>query len=77
MWAVPSRRVSTILSGAFAAVQTGLQRLAFQNVGCSIKACQAVAELVQHSQDLRCLHLFNNMSGDEGAAAIAEASQPL
>ncbi len=53
-------------------MQTGLQRLAFQNVGCSVHACRAVAELVEHSQDLRRLHLFNNMSGDEGAAAIAE-----
>ncbi|EIE18561.1 RNI-like protein [Coccomyxa subellipsoidea C-169] len=50
----------------------GLQRLAFQNVGCSIHACQAVAELVQHSGDLRALHLYNNMSDDEGAIAIAQ-----
>ncbi|KAK9827462.1 hypothetical protein WJX74_003728 [Apatococcus lobatus] len=61
------RACAAALSG-----QTGLQRLAFQNVGCSIRACQAVAELVQHSQELRRLHLFNNMSGDEGAVAIAQ-----
>lgn len=53
-------------------LQAGLQRLAFQNVGCSIHACQAVAELVQHSGDLRALHLYNNMSDDEGAIAIAQ-----
>ena len=53
-------------------LQTGLQELAFQNVGCSIRACQAVQELVKHPQELRRLHLHNNMSDDAGAAAIAE-----
>ena len=43
-------------------------------MGCSIRACQAVAELVKHPQELRRLHLYNNMSDDEGAAAIAQAS---
>mmetsp|Transcript_20566 Transcript_20566/g.61901 ORF Transcript_20566/g.61901 Transcript_20566/m.61901 type:complete len:518 (+) Transcript_20566:140-1693(+) len=55
--------------------QAALQRLAFQNVGASIRACQAIAELVSHSQELRQLHLANNMSDDEGAAAIAELLQ--
>ena len=54
-------------------LQTGLQELAFQNVGCSIRACQAVGELVRHPQQLRRLHLYNNMSDDAGAAAIAQA----
>jgi hypothetical protein len=53
-------------------VQTGLHSLAFQNVGCSIRACQAVQELVQHSQELRALHLYNNMSDNEGAVAIGQ-----
>ena len=54
-------------------MQTALQELAFQNVGCSIRACQAVGELVRHPQELRRLHLYNNMSDDAGAAAIAQA----
>ena len=49
-------------------LQAALQRLAFQNVGASIKACQAIAELLVHSQDLRQLHLANNMSDDEVGA---------
>lgn len=51
--------------------QTALESLSFQNVGCSIAACNALDELVTHTQSLQQLHLFNNMSGDEGAAAIA------
>lgn len=46
-------------------------------MGCSIHACQAVAELVQHSGELRSLHLYNNMSGDEGAAAIAQVTDVI
>ncbi len=57
---------------SFVSEQVGLQRLAFQNVGCSIRACQAVAELVQNSGELRALHLYNNMSDSEGAIAIAQ-----
>lgn len=49
-------------------MQAALQRLAFQNVGASIRACQAIAELVSHSQELRQLHLANNMSDDEVCA---------
>jgi len=56
-----------------ALLQASLRELAFQNVGCSIRACQAVAELVKHPQELRRLHLYNNMSDDAGAAAIAQA----
>ena len=54
-------------------LQAGLQELAFQNVGCSIRACEAVAELVTRPQELRRLHLHNNMSDDAGAVAIAQA----
>ena len=36
-------------------LQAGLQELAFQNVGCSIRACEAVAELVARPQELRRL----------------------
>lgn len=52
--------------------QTGLERLAFQNVGCSIKACQAVSRLTKHLTSLRSMRLHNNMSDDEGAVAIAQ-----
>ena len=51
--------------------QAGLERLAFQNVGCSIAACRAIGELLTHAGALATLHLHNNMSDDEGAAAIA------
>lgn len=61
---------------SFVVEQVGLQRLAFQNVGCSIRACQAVAELVQNSGELRALHLYNNMSDNEGAIAIAQVCTP-
>ncbi len=49
-----------------------LEKLAFQNVGCSIHACLAVEELMQNTGELRVFHFHNNMSGDEGAAAIAQ-----
>ena len=58
-----------------ACLQKGLEQLAFQNVGCSIKACQAVARLTQHLSSLKGLRLYNNMSDDEGAKAIAQASE--
>lgn len=45
--------------------------MAFQNVGASIMACQAIAELITQPGSLRALQLYNNMSDDEGAAAIA------
>uniref|UniRef100_A0A7S0R6D9 WPP domain-containing protein n=1 Tax=Chlamydomonas leiostraca TaxID=1034604 RepID=A0A7S0R6D9_9CHLO len=51
--------------------QPALESLSLQNVGCSINACRAVAELVTKSQDLRQLHLFNNMSDNEGAGYMA------
>ncbi|KAK9822823.1 hypothetical protein WJX81_005289 [Elliptochloris bilobata] len=51
--------------------QAGLERLAFQNVGCSIAACRAIAELLTDASSLAALHLHNNMSDNEGAAAIA------
>jgi large subunit ribosomal protein L31/Ran GTPase-activating protein 1 len=48
----------------------GLEFLALQNVGCSVHACAALQELLPPAADLKGLHLFNNMSGDEGAANI-------
>ena len=53
-------------------VQPALEQLAFQNVGCSINACNSLAELVQNAHELRRLRLYNNMSDDAGAAAIAK-----
>lgn len=55
-------------------LQPALEQLAFQNVGCSINACASLAELVQNAQELRSLRLYNNMSDDAGAAAIAKVS---
>ena len=54
--------------------QVGLQSLTLHNVGCSVRACQAVGELLRSAEELRTLHLLNNMSDDEGAAAIGQAS---
>lgn len=51
--------------------QEGLEFLSLQNVGCSVHACKAVAELLLHTSALKGIHLFNNMSGDEGAGHIA------
>jgi hypothetical protein len=50
--------------------QRALQALYLQNIGCSVHACRAVHELVTCTT-LQKLHLFNNMSGDDGASAIA------
>lgn len=47
-----------------------LEALYLKNIGCSVNACKAVAELVGCSS-LQLLHLFNNMSDNEGASAIA------
>ncbi len=52
-------------------VQPALESIAFQNVGCSVHGCAAVDELMRNTGSLRRLHLYNNMSGDEGAASIA------
>lgn len=52
--------------------QSGLESLSLQNIGCSVHACAAVAELLAHCTTLRQLHLFNNMSDNEGAAHIAK-----
>lgn len=54
------------------AVQPALEQLAFENVGCSINACTSLAELLENTQELRNLRLYNNMSDDAGAAAIAK-----
>ena len=51
--------------------QVALESLAFQNVGASIRACEAIAELVTAAGSLRTLALYNNMSDDAGASAIA------
>lgn len=47
-----------------------LEELYLQNIGCSVNACKAVAELVTCTS-LRLIHLFNNMSDNAGAAHIA------
>lgn len=52
-------------------VLQGLEFLSLQNVGCSVAACKAVEELIPADSKLAGLHLFNNMSGDEGAGHIA------
>lgn len=49
----------------------GVEFLSLQNVGCSVHACKAVEELLPPNSKLAGLHLFNNMSGDEGAGHIA------
>lgn len=51
--------------------QKGIEALAFKNVGCSPEACEAIAELVQCKASLKKLHLYNNMSDNRGAQAIA------
>lgn len=51
--------------------QENLEEILLLNVGCSVNACRAVEELLQKSGALRCMHLHNNMSGDEGAQHIA------
>lgn len=51
--------------------QKNMKSIAFQNVGCSVHACEALDELLKDCQNLRCIHLLNNMSGDCGASAIA------
>ena len=54
-------------------MQAALEELALGNVGCSIHACQAVRDLLREAGHLRSLHLYNNMSDDSGAQAIAQA----
>ena len=57
--------------GAALAAQTGLRSLSLLNVGASLHACAAVAELLRHAGELRSLAFHNNMSGCGGAAEIA------
>lgn len=45
--------------------------MSLQNVGCSVHACKALSELVPNSSALAGLHLYNNMTGDEGAEHVA------
>jgi large subunit ribosomal protein L31/Ran GTPase-activating protein 1 len=49
----------------------GLEFMSLQNVGCSVHACKALAELVPVGSALSGLHLYNNMTGDEGAEHVA------
>jgi Ran GTPase-activating protein 1 len=51
-----------------------LQALYLKNIGCSVNACKAVAELVACTS-LQLLHLFNNMSDNEGATSIGTLVQ--
>jgi Ran GTPase-activating protein 1 len=55
---------------AVLASQKQLKGLYLKNIGCSVNACKAVDELVA-SGGLETLHLYNNMSDDEGAKSIA------
>ena len=41
-------------------------------MGLSIRACQALAELLAKPGHLRQLHFRNNMSDDDGAIALAQ-----
>lgn len=49
----------------------GLEFVSLQNVGCSVHACNALSELVPGGSALSGLHLYNNMTGDEGAEHVA------
>lgn len=69
---IPDTLLLTSVTLLHLLLQPALEELAFQNVGCSINACTSLAELVQNAQELRCLRLYNNMSDDAGAAAIAK-----
>ena len=52
-------------------VQPALEQVALQNVGLSIRACQALDELFAHPASLKALHFRNNMTDDAGALALA------
>ena len=54
--------------------QKALKGVYLQNIGCSVNACKAVNELIA-STSLETLHLFNNMSDNEGAISIAALLQ--
>ncbi|KAG2492745.1 hypothetical protein HYH03_008911 [Edaphochlamys debaryana] len=62
------RACEAVLAG-----QAPIESLSLQNVGLSVHACRATAELLAGDKagSLKRLQLFNNMSGDEGAAHIA------
>ncbi len=51
--------------------QKTLESIAFRNIGCSVAACKAINNLLACKATLKKLHLYNNMSDDEGAFAIA------
>jgi large subunit ribosomal protein L31/Ran GTPase-activating protein 1 len=51
--------------------QTSIESLAFQNDGISTHAAAALLEILPNPASLKRLQLYNNMSGDEGAYAIA------
>ena len=67
----PAHPALPALPACLPALQEGLESIAFQNVGCSVHGCAALEELMANSGRLRRLHLYNNMSGCEGAASIA------
>ena len=58
-------------------MQDALEEVAFENVGLSIRACQALAELLTKLGHLRTLHFRNNMSDDDGAIALAQVWSPI
>ena len=58
-------------------MQERLRFLGLRNVGCSINACKALQTLLNQTSSLSSIHLYNNMSGDEGASAIAEVSHHI
>jgi len=51
---------------------TTLESLTLQNVGLSVHACRALADLLPNPEGLKKLHLANNMSDDEGAKSIGQ-----
>lgn len=59
------------LAPACVCAPQGLEFVSLQNVGCSVHACNALSELVPNGSALAGLHLYNNMTGDEGAEHVA------
>ncbi len=57
--------------------QKELESIAFRNIGCSVAACKAILNLLGCKETLRRIHLYNNMSDDEGAFAIASLIEQL
>ncbi|QDZ21800.1 RAN GTPase-activating protein [Chloropicon primus] len=55
--------------------QKSLRGIAFRNIGCSVAACKAIHDLLACRGTLKRLHLYNNMSDNEGAFSIAKLIQ--